>query len=126
MLFAVFFDKSKLLLYLLIVLFFYLYMFYPHLIALQGGSNSFWYIYPITLSLGFVFLSILEERGLLNRSGLFKVIFGVILLLISYYLLKKFDVTLKTSLSEEIFWFALPRYFEINQIALLLLLLSVV
>ncbi len=121
---TLFFNKSKLFLFFIITIFFNIYMFYPSLIGLEGGNNAFWYIYPITLSLGFLLISLLKERGLFNLYGLLKFTVIILLILFSYYLLKFFTIDLKNSLDNRIFWFNLPKNIKTYQLGFLLLTLT--
>jgi len=68
--FSIYFERSKALVLLLIPLFYMFYMFYPNILGLDGGNYSFWYLYPLTLSFGFLLIGILQERGLYCFYGI--------------------------------------------------------
>ena len=123
-LFSLFFGRSKSFVLLFIPLFFSLYMFYPYILGLEGGNHSFWYLFPITTSLGFLFIGILSERGLYSLYGLFKIIIMLFILSITYYLLATFSLELKNALDSSIIKYTIP--FKINDFTFLISLLSVI
>lgn len=123
---SLFFTKSKLSVLLLIPLFFNFYMFYPNLLALDGGQYSFWYLFPITTSLGFLFIGILQERGLYCFYGLSKVIIMIILLAITYYFLANFSTELRHALDVNIINIDLSSLIKVNDFTLLISLASII
>lgn len=124
--FALFFSRSKPFVLLFIPLLFNLYMFYPNLIGLDGGKYSFWYIYPISTAISFLFIGILEERGLFCFYGFLKVISMIILIGLTYYFLYNFSRELRVALDTRIFDFNLPNFIKTNQFTLFIALVSIV
>lgn len=122
--FSMFFARSKSFVLLFIPLFFSFYMFYPHIMGLDGGEYSFWYLFPITTALGFLFIAILQERGLYCFYGVSKVIIIFIILGTVYYLLYSFSFDLKSALDTSIISFDMP-IIMVNDFTLLISLLSV-
>lgn len=118
--FCLYLSKSKLFVLQLFVLFFILYAYYPNALRLDGGQQSFWYIYTPTLNLGFLLIGILQERGIDSFYGLSKVILAVLLLAVSYYFLDGFSRELKNILDTNIFPFDLHASFKMNQLSFLL------
>jgi len=122
--FSLFFARSKSFVLLLIPLFFSFYMFYPYLLGLDGGKHSFWYLFPITTSFGFLFIGIFQERGLYCFYGTAKILIIVTLLGITYYLLSYFSSDLKNALDTSILNFNISAV-KVNDFTLLISLLSV-
>ena len=122
-LFSLFFGRSKSFVLLFIPLFFSLYMFYPHILGLDGGKHSFWYLFPITTSLGFLFIGILSERGLYCFYGALKVIIMLFILGVTYYFLATFSIDFKNALDTPIIGYNIPLV--VNDFTLLISLLSI-
>jgi diguanylate cyclase (GGDEF)-like protein len=99
-------------------------MFYPALLGLDGGSYSFWYIYPITLSLGFLFIGILSERGLYCFYGFSKILIVLVLLCITYYFLTTFSNDLRVALDTSIFNFDISNFIKLNHFTFLISIFS--
>jgi len=123
LLLSLFFGRSKIFVLLLIPLFFNLYMFYPSILGLDGGSNSFWYMFPITTSLGFLFIGILQERGLYCFYGALKVAIMLFFLTLTYYLLATFSIEFKNALDTSIISFDMP--FNVNDFTFIISFLSI-
>ncbi len=121
--FSLYFGRSKAFVLLLIPLFFSFYMFYPNILGLDGGNNSFWYLFPITTSLGFLFISVLQERGLYCFYGLFKIIIVIFILGVTYYLLATFSIEFKNALDTKIINYEIP--FKVNDFTFLITLISI-
>ncbi len=121
--FSLFFGRSKAFVLLLIPLFFSLYMFYPAFLGLDGGNHSFWYLFPITTSLGFLFIGILQERGLYCFYGVSKIVIMLFILALTYYLLYTFSIEFKNALDTSIISYNIPLI--INDFTFLISLLSV-
>ncbi|WP_458699829.1 GGDEF domain-containing protein [Sulfurospirillum sp. 1307] len=124
--FSLYFSRSKIFVLLFIPLLFNLYMFYPNLIGLDGGKYSFWHIYPISTAISFLFIGILEERGVFCYYGLIKIIAMFFLLAITYYLLHDFSLQLKMALDTKIFDFTLPSFIKTNQLTIILFIISII
>lgn len=124
--FSLFFARSKVFVLLLIPLFFNLYMFYPDILGLDGGKISFWYIFPITTALGFLFIGILQERGLFCFYGVSKIIIILTLLAITYYFLNTFSIELKNALDTKIISYDLSNFIKVNNFTFLISLLSII
>jgi len=122
--FSLFFGRSKAFVLLLIPLFFSLYMFYPSFLGLDGGNHSFWYLFPITTSLGFLFIGILQERGLYCFYGASKVLIMMCILVLTYYLLYTFSIEFKNALDSSIISYDIPLL--VNDFTFLISLLSVI
>lgn len=125
MIFSMFFARSKFFVLLFVPLFFSFYMFYPNLMGLDGGKDSFWYLFPITTSISFLFIGILQERGLFCFYGILKISIMLILLSITYYLLDTFTYEFKTALDTSIISFDF-NFIKLNDFSLLIALLSLV
>ena len=123
MLFSVFFARSKTLVLLFIPLFFSLYMFYPTILGLDGGEYSFWYLYPITTALGFLFIGILQERGLFCFYGVSKIVIMFLILGITYYLIATFSTEFKNALDTSIINYDLSV--KVNDFTFLIAILSI-
>lgn len=123
LIFSLFFGRSKAFVLLLIPLFFSLYMFYPSFIGLDGGNNSFWYLFPITTALGFLLIGILQERGLYCFYGVSKIVIVLFILALTYYLLAIFSIEFKNALDTSIISFDIPL--KVNDFTFLISLLSV-
>ena len=123
LLFSLFFGRSKSFVLLLVPLFFSLYMFYPSFLGLDGGNHSFWYLFPITTSLGFLFIGILQERGLYCFYGVSKVLIMLFILAITYYLLATFSIEFKNALDTSIISYDIPL--NVNDFTFLISLLSI-
>jgi len=119
---ALFFGRSKVFTLLLIPLFFSFYMFYPTHMGLDGGNYSFWYLFPITTSLGFLFIGILQERGLYCFYGVSKVIVMFFILGFTHYLLATFSYDFKTTLDTSIISCEIPVL--VNDFTFLIALLA--
>jgi diguanylate cyclase (GGDEF)-like protein len=126
LLFSIFFARSKVFVLLFIPLFFSYYMFYPHILGLDGGEYSFWYIYPILSALGFLFIGILQERGLFCFYGLSKVLIIFALLAITYYFLNTFSLELRNALDTSIINYEVSKLIRVNDFTLLISLLSII
>lgn len=122
--FSLFFGRSKAFVLLLIPLFFSFYMFFPSVLGLDGGNDSFWYIFPITTALGFLLIGVLQERGLYCFYGLSKVMIMLVVLGITYYALATFSIELKHALDTPIISYELQL--KINDFTFLISFLSVV
>ena len=122
--FSLFFGRSKSFVLLLIPLFFSLYMFYPTALGLDGGNHSFWYLFPITTSLGFLFIGILQERGLYCFYGASKVAIMLFILALTYYLLSTFSIEFKNALDTSIISYNIPL--NVNDFTFLISLLSII
>jgi len=122
--FSMFFARSKAFVLLFIPLFFSFYMFYPHAMGLDGGEHSFWYLFPITTALGFLFIGILQERGLYCFYGVSKIFIMSTLLSAVYYLLYNFSFDFKNALDTSIISFDIP-VIMVNDFTLLISLLSI-
>lgn len=125
MMFSMFFARSKSLILLLIPLFFSFYMFYPNTIGLNGGKDSFWYLFPITTSLGFLFIGILQERGLYCFYGVSKILIIIALLGVVYYLIYNFSLDFKNALDTSIISFDIPLVL-VNDFTFLISILSII
>ncbi|HIP30444.1 MAG TPA: hypothetical protein EYG83_06500, partial [Sulfurospirillum arcachonense] len=123
LLFSLFFGRSKSFVLLFIPLFFSLYMFYPSILGLDGGNHSFWYLFPITTSLGFLFIGILSERGLYCFYGASKVLIMLFILAITHYLLATFSIEFKNALNTSIISYNIPLI--VNDFTFLISLLSI-
>jgi diguanylate cyclase (GGDEF)-like protein len=99
-------------------------MFYPSFIGLDGGNDSFWYMYPITVSLGFLFIGILQERGLYCFYGVSKIAIMSIILGIVYYQLDIFSLDFKHALDISIISYDIP--FKLNDFTFLIAFLSAI
>jgi len=121
--FSLYFEKSKSFVLLLLPLFFSLYMFYPNLLGLDGGNHSFWYLFPITTSLGFLFIGIFQERGLYCFYGVSKVIIVLVILGVTYYFLAKFSIEFKAALDTKIISYTIPL--KVNDFTLLISIISI-
>lgn len=126
MIISVYFARSKPFVLLFLPLFFMFYMFYPALLGLDGGNYSFWYISPITFSLGFLLIGILQERGLFCFYGVSKVLIIVVFLCISYYLVATFSVELRASLDTSIINFDISPLIKLNDFSFLISIVSVI
>ena len=124
MIFSLFFARSKSFVLLFIPLFFSYYMFYPHLLGLNGGEHSFWYIYPIATSISFLFIGILQERGLFCFYGVLKIFIMISILSLVYYFLYYFSIELKNALDTPIISFKVPLI-KVNDFTLLISFLSI-
>lgn len=122
--FCIYFSKSKLLVLQIIPLFFILYMFYPSYLYLDGGNYSFWYIYPLSISFSFLFISILQERGIHSYYGISKLFIVLFILTISYYFLHTFSLELRNALDLKILSFELFDFIKVNDFTLLIILIS--
>lgn len=118
--FCLYFSKSKLFVLQLIPLFFVLYMYYPSALTLDGGNQSFWYIYPLSISFGFLFISILQERGINSYYGFTKFFIIFFVLVLSYYFLKTFSLELKNALNTKIVSFVLFDFIKVNDFTFLI------
>ena len=123
LIFSLFFGRSKSFVLLFIPLFFSLYMFYPSILGLDGGNHSFWYLFPITTSLGFLFIGILSERGLYCFYGASKILIMLFILSITYYLLETFSIEFKNTLDTSIISYDIPLI--VNDFTFLVSLLSI-
>ncbi len=123
--FAIFFSRSKPFVLLFIPLLFNFYMFYPNIIGLDGGKYSFWYIYPISTAISFLFIGLLEERGINSVYGYLKILIIAALLLTTYYFLYNFSLDLRITLDNKIFPFKLPSFIKTNQFTLFLSIMSI-
>jgi diguanylate cyclase (GGDEF)-like protein len=99
-------------------------MFFPSVLGLDGGNDSFWYIFPITTALGFLLIGVLQERGLYCFYGLSKVMIMLVVLGITYYALATFSIELKHALDTPIISYELQL--KINDFTFLISFLSVV
>lgn len=124
LIFSLFFGRSKSFVLLFIPLFFSFYMFYPSSLGLDGGNDSFWYLFPITTSLGFLFIGILQERGLYCFYGVSKVIIMLLILGVTYYTLSTFSLEFKNALDTSIISYEVP--IKVNDFTFLISLLSVI
>jgi diguanylate cyclase (GGDEF)-like protein len=122
--FSMYFGRSKAFVLLLVPLFFSFYMFYPNLIGLDGGNNSFWYLYPITTALSFLFIGILQERGLYCFYGVFKILIILLILGTTYYFLSTFSVEFKNALDTKIISYDIPL--KVNDFTFLISILSII
>lgn len=121
--FSMFFGRSKSFVLLLIPLFFSLYMFYPSFLGLDGGNDSFWYMFPITTSLGFLFIGILQERGLYCFYGASKIAIILFILSTTYYLLMTFSIEFKHAIDTSIISYDMK--FSVNDFTFFISLLSI-
>ena len=121
---ALFFDKSKIAITLTIPMLFYIYMFSPSLLSLQGGTNSFWYIYPIGLSVTFLIISPQIERGFFNLYGFLKILILLLILSFLYYALYDFNASFKTYLDQKILGYK-PDILKCNDISLILITITI-
>ncbi|WP_024954402.1 GGDEF domain-containing protein [Sulfurospirillum arcachonense] len=126
MMFSIFFSRSKSFVLLLIPLFFSFYMFYPNFLGLDGGDYSFWYLFPITTAIGFLFIGILQERGLFCFYGISKIFIIFFLLGITYYLLATFSVEFKNALDISIINFDFSSFIKVNDFTFLISILSII
>lgn len=85
-----YFNKSKLFVLLLFPLFFNLALAFPTTLFTKLSTYAFWYITPLSLSLGYLFLYTLQERGLKSSFGLIRLSLGAMILGISFLGLKFF------------------------------------
>ena len=122
--FSMYFARSKSFVLLLIPLFFSIYMFYPNILGLNGGEYSFWYLFPITTALGFLFIGILQERGLYCFYGVSKILIMLVILSITYYLLYNFSLDFKNALDCSIISFNIP-IIMVNDFTFLISFLSI-
>lgn len=88
---SAYFNKSKLFVLLLFPLFFNLALAFPTTLFTKLGTHAFWYITPLSFSLGYLFIYTLQERGLKSSFGLIRFSLGVIILGISFLALKFFS-----------------------------------
>lgn len=122
--FSMFFARSKSFVLLFVPLFFSFYMFYPNAIGLDGGEYSFWYLFPITTSLGFLFIGILQERGLYCFYGVSKILIMLVLLTLVYYLIYNFSLDFKKALDTSIISFDIHTI-KVNDFTFLISILSI-
>lgn len=124
MAFSLYFSRSKLFTLLFIPLFFTLYMYYPTFLNLDGGFYSFWYTYPIVVSIGFLCISLLDERGITSYYGISKVLIISILLLVTYFIIRDFSIDTRSAIDTKLFTFDLPSIIKLSDFTLLLTLLT--
>ncbi len=99
-------------------------MFYPTVLGLDGGNDSFWYLYPISTALSFLLIGILQERGLFCFYGVSKIVIMLFILGMTYYLLATFSIEFKNALDTSIISTNIP--FKLNDFSFLLALLSII
>jgi len=94
--------------------------------GLDGGNYSFWYLYPLTLSFGFLLIGILQERGLFCFYGIVKIAIMLIILGITYYLLYTFTTEFKEALNTAILGFNISNLIKVNDFTFLISLLTLI
>ncbi len=120
---ALFFDKSKIAILLTIPILFYLYMFFPSLLFLQGGKNSFWSIFPVTLTITFLTISPQIERGIFNLYGFLKIVALIFILSFTYYILHDFNLSFKSFFSKSFLYYK-PDFIICNDTTTILTLIT--
>jgi diguanylate cyclase (GGDEF)-like protein len=124
MIFSIYFARSKAFVLLFIPLFYMFYMFNPTFLGLDGGNYSFWYLYPLTLSFGFLIIGILQERGLFCFYGIIKIAIMLTILGITYYLLYTFTTQFKDALNTSILGFDISKLLKVNDFSFLIFILT--
>jgi diguanylate cyclase (GGDEF)-like protein len=99
-------------------------MFYPNSLGLDGGNYSFWYIYPLSVIFGFLFISILQERGIYSSYGVSKLMIILFILGLTYYFLYTFSIELRQALDLKILSIELPSFIKVNHFTFLISLIA--
>ncbi len=123
---SVYFNKSKLFVLLLFPLFFNLSLAFPSTLFTKLSSTAFWYITPLTLCLGYLFLYTLQERGLFSSFGLLRSSIGLAILTGSFFLLKNFSPQVQKALESDLLHVSLKALFKAPDFVVIISLIALV
>lgn len=117
---SIYFNKSKLFTLLLLPMFFNLALAFPNTFFTKLSGTAFWYIMPLSFTIGYLLLYALQERGLFSSFGILRTSIALITLGISYIGLQYFSPSMQTALNSNILPNVLHNITKVNDLALIL------
>ena len=123
---SIYFNKSKLFVLLLFPLFFNLALAFPSTLFTKLSAPAFWYITPLALSLGYLFIYALQERGLFSSFGLLRSGIGLAILTSSFLLLKNFSPQMQKALESDLLHVSLKALFKAPDFVVIISLITLI